>query len=57
MPIDGKVAAAIARRKGLNLSDAAALAAMADSEEEADALASSFAVEESVADIVQRIER
>ena len=43
MPIDPKTAARVARSRGLTLPDARALAAMADSEAEAEALAAQFA--------------
>jgi hypothetical protein len=41
--VNAQIAAAVARRHGLTLGDAAALARLADTEDEADQLAAQFA--------------
>jgi len=55
MSIDPKDAARIAKAHGLTLSDARALAAMAESEEDATELAAQFAPEDNYDAIASRI--
>jgi hypothetical protein len=50
MPLDASTAAAVARRHGLTLGDAAALQRLADTADEADALAAQFADPDAVTD-------
>lgn len=57
MPLSSQEAAEVAARRGLSLSDAAALRQLADSTEEADSLAQQFAADDDVdpAEVAKRI--
>lgn len=52
MPIDATTATTVAKAHGLNLSDAAALARLADTPEQATEMAKQFAPDVDVADLL-----